>query len=417
MSGKPTGGADRIAKSRELFERAAKVIPGGIYGSKAPGFLVPGAYPYYIERAEGCRMWDPDGNEYIDFLCGFGSQIVGYGNKRVDTPALARIADGDLLDQPAPVMVDLAERLVALVEGTAWAVFTKNGTDATSLAVSLARVRTEKPIAVMASGAYHGAANWCGSNLFPAIADERRDIRTFAFNDTAGLERIFEADRGRIACIILTPYHHPTYARQLLPEPGFYDAVHRLCAAEGALFIMDDIRANFRLHERGSHVLFGAKPDLWCMGKALANGYPISVLMGTEALGQTASSFFITGTYWMSAAPMVAAMATLDESQRLGGPARLAALGTLLKEGLEAAGKESGFGARVSGPAAIPFLTFDEDPNLYLNQRFGAAMARRGVFLHPHHNWFISYAHSEADIALTVERARIAFAAMRAGTE
>jgi len=408
---------DRVAASRALFERAARVIPGGIYGSKAPGFLVPGAYPAFIERAKGSRMWDPDGNEYIDYLCGFGSQIVGYGNERVDGPALARAADGDLLDQPAPVMVELAERLVGLVEGAGWAVFTKNGNDATTLALSMARVHTEKPLAVVAAGAYHGAANWCGGNPFPALAGERADIRTFTWNDVPGLERIFEEERGRIACIILTPYHHPTYRPQELPAPGFYDAVHRLCRQEGALFVMDDIRANFRLDPRGSHVHFAAKPDLWCMGKALANGYPISVLLGRAELMKTASSLFITGTYWMSAAPMVAAMATLDETGRLGGTARLVVLGTLLKNGLEASGRAEGFGARISGPAAIPFLTFDEDPNLYLNQRFGAAMARRGVFLHPHHNWFLSLAHTEADIALTVKRAADAFAAMRQGKE
>ncbi len=406
-----------FAKSRDYFERAAKVIPGGIYGSKAPGFLVPGSYPYYVERAKGCRMWDADGNEYIDYLCGFGSQIVGYGNERVDGPATRQIANGDLLDQPAPVMVELAERLVGLVDGSAWAVFTKNGTDATTLALSLARVRTGKPVAVVAAGAYHGAANWCGPNPFPPLADETRNMRSFFYNDAAGLERVFEEERGRIACIFLTPYHHPTYAPQELPRPGFYDTVHRLCREEGALLVMDDIRANFRLHPRGSHVLFGARPDLWCMGKAMANGYPISVLMGTEELRKTATSFFITGTYWMSAAPMVAAMATLDETERLGGPARLAALGARLKEGLESAGRASGFSPRVTGPAAIPFLTFDEDPDLYLNQRFGAAMARRGVFLHPHHNWFLSLAHTEADIELTVERAREAFAALRAGQE
>jgi glutamate-1-semialdehyde 2,1-aminomutase len=266
-------------------------------------------------------------------------------------------------------------------------------------------------------GAYHGAANWSGSNPFPALAPERADMRSFPWNDLPALERIFEAERGRIACVMLTPYHHPTYRAQELPAPGFYDAVHRLCRQEGALLVMDDIRANFRLHARGSHVHFGVKPDLWCMGKALANGWPISVLMGTEEMRRTASSFFITGTYWMSAAPMAAAMATLDETERMGGPARLAVLGTMLKDGLEAAGRAAGYTPRVSGPPAIPFLTFDEDPDLYLNQRFGAAMARRGVFLHPHHNWFISLAHAEADIAATVDRAGDSFAAMRAGRE
>jgi glutamate-1-semialdehyde 2,1-aminomutase len=406
-----------FAKSRELFERAAKVIPGGIYGSKAPGFLVPGSYPYYIERAKGCRMWDADGNEYIDYLCGYGSQIVGYGNEAVDRPALERIARGDLLDQPSPVMVELAERLVGIVTGAAWAVFAKNGTDVTSLAYSLARVRTEKPVAVMAAGAYHGAANWCSGNAFPGLEDERRSVLSFPYNDLGALERLFVENRGRIACLFLTPYHHPTFAPQVMPDPALYDTARRLCDAEGALLVMDDIRANFRLHPKGSHLRFGAKPDLWCMAKALGNGYPISVLLGTEALRKTAGSFFITGTYWMSGGPMVAAMACLDEMARLGGVPRLEALGALFKDGLEAAGREAGFGARVTGPAAIPFLSFDEDPDLYLNQRFGAAMARRGVFIHPHHNGFISLAHGEDDIAITIERARDAFAAMRAGKE
>jgi glutamate-1-semialdehyde 2,1-aminomutase len=406
-----------FSRSRELFERAAKVIPGGIYGSKAPGFLVPGSYPYYLESAKGCRMRDADGNEYIDYLCGYGSQIVGYGNEAVDRPALERIARGDLLDQPSPVMVELAERLTSLVEGSAWAVFVKNGTDATTLAYSLSRVLTEKPVAILAEGAYHGSANWCSSNAFPPLADERRNVLSFPYNDLGALERLFELNRGRIACLFLTPYHHPTFKAQVLPHPKLYETARRLCDEEGALLVMDDIRANFRLHPRGSHARFGAKPDLWCMGKALANGYPVSALLGTETLRKTAASFFITGTYWMSAGPMVAALATMDEMERLGGVPRLETLGGLFKEGIESAGRERGYGARVSGPPAIPFITFDEDPDLYLNQRFGAAMARRGVFIHPHHNGFLSLAHGEDDIAITIDRAREAFAAMRAGKE
>jgi glutamate-1-semialdehyde 2,1-aminomutase len=238
-------------------------------------------------------------------------------------------------------------------------------------------------------------------------------VRYFPYNDVAALEALFAAYAGEVACLILTPYHHPTYKPQLLPTPEFIAAVERLCRAEGAYFIMDDIRANFRLNTQGSHVYFGAHPDMITMGKALANGYPLSVLLGTEGLKKTASSFFITGTYWMSAVPMIAAMATLDEMERMGGTERLARLGRMLKEGLESLGREAGFSARVSGPFAIPYLTFDEDPNLFLNQKFCAAMADRGVFMHPHHNWFISLAHTEEDIAQTLEAARGAFAELR----
>lgn len=405
----------RFDKSLEYFERAARVIPGGIYGSKSPGFLVPGHFPYYLEGASGCRIRDVDGNEYIDYLCGYGSQIVGYGNPAVDKPAMEQIAKGDLLNQPHPVMVELAERLVATVAGMDWAVFSKNGTDMTTLAVSLARAETGKQIIIAAEGAYHGAANWCSSNVFPVFArEEQRNIAFFHYNDLAGLEELFSRHKGKIACVILTPYHHPTFKPQQLPSPEFFPTVERLCAAEGALFIMDDIRANFRLDARGSHLRFGAHPHMVTMGKAMANGYPLSVLLGARDLAQTASGFFITGTYWMSAAPMIAAMATLDEMERLGGVPRLEKLGGMLKEGLESQGKAAGFGARVSGPPAIPYLTFDEDPNLYMNQEFSAAMADRGIFMHPHHNWFISLAHAERDIEITLDAARDAFGVMAA---
>jgi len=400
--------------SKAYFERAAKVIPGGIYGSKSPGFLVPGHFPYYLSRAQGSHIFDADGNEFIDFLCGFGSQIVGYGNPAVDEPALEQARKGDLLNQPHPVMVELAERLVNLVDGMDWAVFVKNGTDATTLATSLARVETGKQIILAAEGAYHGAANWCSTNVYPVLAQsEQRDVRFFPYNDVSAIKALFEANAGKIACIILTPYHHPTYKAQELPTPEFIRTVEELCLAEGSLLIIDDIRANFRLDIRGSHTFFGAHPDLITMGKALANGYPISVLLGKENLRHAASGFFISGTYWMSSVPMIAAMATLKEMVRMGGTNRLATLGQTLKEGLESLGHEAGFSVRLSGPLAIPYLTFDEDPDLYLNQQFCASMADKGIYLHPHHNWFISLAHTEDDIARTLDSAREAFRELR----
>jgi glutamate-1-semialdehyde 2,1-aminomutase len=400
--------------SKAYFERAAKVIPGGIYGSKSPGFLVPGHFPYYLSHAQGSHIFDADGNEFIDYLCGFGSQIVGYGNPAVDEPALEQARKGDLLNQPHHVMVELAERLVNLVDGMDWAIFVKNGTDATTLATSLARVETGKQIILAAEGAYHGAANWCSTNVYPVFAQtEQRDVRFFPYNDVNAVKALFEANEGKIACIILTPYHHPTYKAQELPTPEFISTVERLCRAEGALFIIDDIRANFRLDIRGSHTYFGAHPDLITMGKALANGYPISVLLGKESFKHAAAGLFISGTYWMSSVPMIAAMATLDEMERMGGTARLANLGKMLREGLESLGHDAGFRARVSGPLAIPYLTFDEDPDLYLNQQFCAAMADKGIYLHPHHNWFISLAHTDDDIARTLEAAHEAFKELR----
>lgn len=403
----------RFQKSVEWFRRAEAVIPGGIYGSKSPGFVVPGSFPYYFDRGEGCRLYDVDGNEFIDYMCGYGSQILGYGYEPVLKAGFDRMTRGDLLTSPSPVMVELAEKVVSRIRGMEWAVFTKNGTDATTLAVSVARVETDKPVILMAKGAYHGAANWCSSNEYPVL-DDRRDVVEFVYNDAAGLEQLFATHAGQIAAVILTPYHHPAFAASQMPKEDFHPTVHRLCKQEGSLLIMDDIRANFRVHNEGSHVAFGLEPDLICMGKSIANGSPLGVLLGTGELKKAASSFFITGTFWTAGAPMSMAMACLEEMDRLDVLSHVNSLGTVLKDGLRASAEDAGFAVTVSGTPAIPFLTFDDDPDLYLNQAFCARMARRGIYLHPHHNWFISYGHKDGDIQQTLDASRNVFGEMAA---
>lgn len=403
----------RFQKSVEWFRRAEAVIPGGIYGSKSPGFVVPGSFPYYFDRGDGCRLYDVDGNEFIDYMCGYGSMIMGYGYEPVLKAGYDRLKDGDLLTSPSPVMVELAEKVVARIDDMEWAVFAKNGTDATTLAVSLARVETDKPIILMAKGAYHGAANWCSSNEFPILHD-RDEVVEFVYNDTDGLEKLFREYAGRIAAIIVTPYHHPAFGASHMPSEEWYPTIHRLCEAEGSLLIMDDIRANFRVHNSGSHVAFGAKPDLICMGKSIANGSPLGVLLGSEALKKAAASFFITGTFWTSGAPMAMASACLDEMDTHGVLDYVTEMGTKLGDGLRAAASENGFSVTISGVPAIPFMTFDDDPDLFLNQTFCARMSRRGIYLHPHHNWFVSYAHKEKDIQQTVETAAEVFAELAA---
>ncbi|MBI9101753.1 MAG: aminotransferase class III-fold pyridoxal phosphate-dependent enzyme [Spirochaetales bacterium] len=395
--------------SIELFKRAADVIPGGIYGSKAPGFVIPGSYPYYFKRGKGCRLWDVDDNEYIDFLCGYGSQILGYGYDSVDEVAARQMRAGDLLNGPQPLMVELAEKLTDQVEGMDWSVFAKNGTDTTTLAVSIARVHTGKKKVIMAKGAYHGAANWCSTNDFPELTD-KQDVLSFTYNDLEELRNLYKAYKGEIAAIILTPYHHPAFEKQVMPNPGFYEVVRKLSDVEGSLFILDDIRCNFRLSLKGSHVFFKTQPDLITMGKSIANGQPISVLMGCKEFMKTAGSFFITGTFWMSGVPFAASLETLKIMEEVDIIGHMNRMGGILKEGLISLGKEYGFSIEITGAPAIPFMTFEGDPDLFRNQVFCSEMTKMGIYLHPHHNWFISFAHKENDINKTLETAREAFA-------
>ncbi|QEN07191.1 aminotransferase class III-fold pyridoxal phosphate-dependent enzyme [Oceanispirochaeta crateris] len=399
---------EKYKTSQDLFERAVKVIPGGIYGSKSPGFTVPGEFPYFFTEGEGCRVKDADGNSYIDYLCGFGSMILGFGNSVVDDPAVVQLRKGDLLNCPSPVFVELAERLCKLIDGMGWSVFAKNGSDATTLAVTMSRVHTGKRRVLMAKGAYHGSANWCSANEYPVL-DDRDYVHTFPYGDEEALKELFDRYRDEIACIILTPYHHPTYTDQVLPQHTWYPLVESLCEKEHALFIMDDIRANFRLSLHGSHHYFNAHPHLVTMGKSLANGYPIAALMGTPELKKAASSLFITGTFWTSSVPMVAAMHCLKAMEEWDVQNHMNQMGKMLKDGLKSAAEAEGLKVNLSGPDAIPFMTFPDDPNLYHNQIFSAAMARRGVYLHPHHNWFLSYAHKTEDIEETIDKAGDSF--------
>jgi glutamate-1-semialdehyde 2,1-aminomutase len=400
-----------LDNSYALFERAVKVIPGGIYGTKNPGFVIPGSYPYYFTRGSGSRLFDVDGNEYIDFLCGYGSQILGYGYDKVDSAAISQLKNGDLLTAPSPVMVELAERLTDLIEGMDWSVFGKNGTDATTLSITLARIHTDKKKVLIARGAYHGFTNWCSSNDY-LILDEKKDVHYFDFHDLDEIKKLFHTYKDQIACIMLNPYFHATFEEQTIPAANYFTEIETLCRQEGALFIMDDIRANFRLKLQGSHSYFGCHPDMVTMGKSIANGQPISVLMGTNELKKTASSFFITGTFWFSAVPMAAAMACLDEMERLDIITKMNATGTKLKDGLANRAKKYGFSVTISGPPAIPFLTFKNDKDLYQNQIFSSEMTKRGIYIHPYHNWFISYAHSDEDIEQTLESAEEVFKLM-----
>jgi glutamate-1-semialdehyde 2,1-aminomutase len=224
------------------------------------------------------------------------------------------------------------------------------------------------------------------------------------------LEVLVTEYRGEIAAVIAPPYYHPVYAAQQMPEEGFWSGVRQVCDREGMVLILDDIRASFRLDPRGSHAYFGIDPDLVCFGKSLANGHPISVAMGREGLRDAAEEVFISGTFWFAPAPMVAALTTLRVLDETDAIAQLARLGERLASGLQQVGAAHGLPVTVSGPPALPYMTFDEDKEgLALSQVFCREMIRRGIFLHPYHNWFLCAAHTEADIDHILDAANAAF--------
>jgi glutamate-1-semialdehyde 2,1-aminomutase len=404
--------------SRTAFDRALKVIPSGIYGHQGPteGCYIPqSAFPLFSSRAEGSRFWDADGNEYIDYMCGYGPNVLGYGDPDVEAAATAQRALEDVVSIPSTIMVDFAELLVDTVASADWAFFAKNGGDVTTLAVMTARAATRRKKIVFVNGFYHGVAPWTQKLDYPGVLEEEVANNLYVdFNDLPALDRLLRDNRGQIAGLIAQPYMHGNFRDNVLPAEGYWQAVRRLCDEHGIVLIVDDVRAGFRLDLAGSDHYFGFRADLICFCKALANGYNVSALCGRESLKDVVSSISYTGSYWMSAVPFAAGIATITKLRELDAPKLFERLGSQLTTGLVAAAAEQNFTLVASGAPALFYLRIADDDSLMLHQEWVAECVQRGVFLTSHHNHFLNAALTEADVAKTLDVASEAFGIVRA---
>ncbi len=403
-------------KSREIFDRATKVIPSGIYGHQGPAegcFIPVDAFPFYAERAKGSYFWDVDGNRFIDYMCAYGPNIIGYNDPVVDEAARRQLEKCNCTTSPSHIMVDFAELLVDTVASADWAFFAKNGNDATSLAIMTSRAYTHRKKIVFFKGFYHGVSPWTQKLDYSGILEEEVCNNIYLeWNDLAGLKRVFEQYKGEIAAVISQPYMHGNFKDNSLPAKGFWQAVRKLCTDNGTVLIIDDVRAGFRLDLAGSDHYFGFEADLICFCKALANGYNVSALCGKDFLKNTVSGISFTGSYWMSAEPFAAGIACINRMKELGGPSVLIEKGKKLTDGLKAAADKHGHKLVTSGVESLFYLRLADDDSLMLHQRWIAEMVKRGVYLTNHHNHFINYSLTDEDIKETLEIADEAFAAL-----
>jgi len=404
-------------KSRQVFARAMKVIPSGIYGHQGPaeGCYTPvEAFPFFSSRAEGAYLWDLDGNRFIDYMCAYGPNILGYNDPDVDAAAAEQRAIGDCTTLPSTKMIEFAELLVDTVACADWAFFAKNGNDVTTLAIMTARAHTHRKKIVFFKGYYHGVSPWTQKIDYAGVIPEDVMHNIYVdWNDLDALEAVFKKYKGEIAAVISQPYMHGNFMDNVLPADGFWQEVRRLCTENGTVLVVDDVRAGFRLDIAGSDHYFGFEADLICFCKALANGYNVSALCGKNFLKNTVSGMSYTGSYWLSAVPFAAGIACINKMKRLDMPRILIEKGTKLKEGLIAAGQKHGFDLRVTGVPSLFYLRIADDPSLMLHQEWIAECVKRGVFFTNHHNHFINAALTDADIAETVDIADEAFAVVR----
>ncbi|HEY6419434.1 MAG TPA: aminotransferase class III-fold pyridoxal phosphate-dependent enzyme [Candidatus Binataceae bacterium] len=401
-------------QSNALFERAKKVIPGGIYGHQTPLMLTRGAFPSFFARGDGSHIWDVDGNEYIDYMCSYGPIVLGHRHPKVEEAARRQAELGNCFNAPGPIWVELAEYLVSITPFADWVVYAKNGSDVCTWAVEVARQATGRAKIAMCSGAYHGTHAWCTPLPGGVTPEDRANIAYFRFNDLESLRRVAEENRGKLAGVIISPFKHDAGHDSELPVEGFFNGVRKLCDENGMVFILDDVRAGFRIHLGGSGEFFGVKPDLSTYCKAIANGYPLAACLGRDSLKQAAQEVFFTGSYFTSAVPMAASLACIKELAASGGIERMRALGEKLRTGMLTQARGAGLEVSYSGPPAIPYMTFKDDHERYDRAKlFAGECSLNGVYLAPRHNWFLSAAHSDNDIARTLEVTERAFAAVR----
>ena len=391
-----------------LRERAARVIPGGMYGHQSVAAL-PDGYPQYFTRAEGPWLWDTDGNLLLDLMCAYGPQMFGYGNADIDRAYIEQMSAGDAMTGPAPLIVDLAETLVSMVSHADWAMFCKNGSDATTMALMAARAHTGKTGVVRARGAYHGSQPWSNPRAGGIAPGDQAGQHICEYNDVASLEAAVAGAGKDLAAIFAAPYRHDVFVDQASPAPEYARRARELADETGALLIIDEVRAGFRIARDSSWAAIGVAPDLSCWGKCIANGHPISALLGSDKVRAAATRIYATGSFWFAAAAMAASLKTLELIRETDYLERILALGDRLRTGLDKLAGKHGFVLRQSGPVQMPQILFDNDADMRLGYYWSARMVKHGVYVHPWHNMFLSAAMTDANIDFALDAADESF--------
>jgi glutamate-1-semialdehyde aminotransferase len=395
-----------IAKSLELFDEAKKLVPGGVLGARKPSDFIEGEYPIFLEYGKGCRLTDVDGNEYIDFLCGYGPIILGYREEEVDEAVTRQIKDkGFCFTLTQRYQNELAKKLSELVPCSEMSIFLKTGSDATTASIRIARAYTNR-IKVMRCG-YHGWHDWCVEMKGGIPEKFFEDVYEFRYNNLAQLEDLMARYGDQTAAIIMTPFGHPLHQRMEEPKPGFLEGVREIATKYGAVLVFDEVRTCFRLRMGGAQELYGVTPDLTVLGKGMANGYAISVVTGkAEVMMAAAQKLFISSTFFPNSDGYVAALKTIEILERDNVLDKIWEKGDRFLKKVRDIINKYHVGAELSGVAPMFFITFKRDQaNTQRARRddFYTQLIRRGIFFTPHHHGYICYRHTEQDLEITLK--------------
>ena len=401
--------ASRLARSSRHQRRAHRLIPGGAHTYAKGDDQYPEGLAPVIARGRGSRVWDVDGNEYLEFGSGVRSVTLGHAHPRVCAAAERALWAGTNFARPAAIELEAAEAFLRCVPSAEMVKFAKNGSDATTAAVKLARAVTgRRKVAVCSDQPFFSVNDWFIStvDMDAGIPDEVGGLTVgFPFNDAAALEQVLAG--GDVACVILEA------ERDEAPAPGYLAAVRKLCDQHGALLVIDETISGFRLHVGGAHALHNVTPDLSTFGKGMANGFSVSALAGKrkymERGGLTTEQervFLLSLTHGGETHCLAAAIATMDETREKNVPADLAAAGRRFADRVNAAARHAGVAdhfAAIGHPSNLIYVTKDQDGRRSQAFRtlFLQETLKRGL-LAP--NLVIGHSHSEADLTAATSR-------------
>lgn len=388
---------DRYGKSVAFLARAEKVIPlGSQTFSKSRTQYPVGVSPLFIKKGKGSRVWDIDGNEYLDFNGSLCSVTLGYGDADVTAAVSEQLHDGIIFPLPHPLETEVAELLCDMIPCAEKVRFGKNGSDATSGAIRVARAYTKRDRVAVCG--YHGWQDWyIGSTARNLGVPKATSGLThpFLYNDLDSLAKIFSDHPDEVAAVILEPMNVKD------PAPGFLEGVRELCSRKGALLVFDETITGFRFANGGAQQHFGVIPDIATFGKGLANGYPLSAVAGRSEYMKLMEEVFFSFTFGGECLSLAAAKATLQKLKREPVVRTMAERGTTLKRGVEERLDRHGLKPTItlSGNPAWSFLNFQDSGNVtswHLKTLFLQETFARGVLTLGSHN--LMYAHSEEDV-------------------
>ena len=417
-----------VARSMEIYQRAGELIPGWtqLISRRASQFA-QGISPIYAQRAKGSRFIDVDENEYIDWVNGVGAIILGHTDEVVDQAVKEQIDRGSIYTLNSSLEIELAEELIETIPSAEMVRYTKGGGEACAVAARIARGTTGRDKILFCG--YHGWHDWyqsanylvdAESGEYPFAGIEPIGVPKalagtaipFVYGDLAMVETLLEANKGEVAAIMMEPM------RTELPAPGYLDGVKELAQKHGAILIFDEVSSGWRPAVGGIQEYLGITPDMSVFAKAMSNGYPMGVVVGSKEVMEPAGQMFISSSYWSDNVGLVASLVTIRELKRRNAPERFKEIGESLRQSINQAITAAGLSGSLAGLHTNPGLSLDlpdETLRPKVNTLFVQEMAKRGIHTYP--SFKATLAHSEEDIQITAEAAGEAFKVIKSGLE